>query len=69
MNPIASHLEQFQLLTEEDRAFVAQVAVRHDYPKHHLLVREGEVCNYLYFVAGGLARNYYRDRRDVTTAT
>lgn len=68
MNPIAVHLEQFQSLTDEDRAFVAQVAVRHEYPKQHLLMRAGDVCNYLYFVADGLARNYYyRDGRDVTT--
>ncbi|WP_461053636.1 Crp/Fnr family transcriptional regulator [Spirosoma arcticum] len=68
MNPIASHLEKFQPLTDADRAFVAEVAVRHDYPKHYLLMRAGEVCNYLYFVADGRARNfYYKDGRDVTT--
>lgn len=68
MNPIASHLEKFQSLTDEDREHVAQVAVRHEYPKHHLLMREGDVCNHLFFVADGLARNfYYKDGRDVTT--
>jgi CRP-like cAMP-binding protein len=68
MNPIALHLERFQPLTNQDRAFVAQVAVRHEYPKHHLLMRAGEVCQHLYFVADGLARNfYYKDGRDVTT--
>lgn len=68
MNPLVAHLEQFQPLTEEERAFVAQVAVRHEYPKHHLLMRAGEVCNSLYFITDGLARNfYYKDGRDVTT--
>lgn len=68
MNPIAAHLERYQPLTDEDRASLAQVAVRHDYPKHHLLMREGDVCQYLYYIADGLARNYYyKDGRDVTT--
>ncbi len=68
MNPIVAHLERYQPLTEADKAHVTKVAVRHEYPKHHLLMREGEVCQYLYFVADGLARNYYyKDGRDVTT--
>jgi CRP-like cAMP-binding protein len=68
MNPIVAHLEQFHPLTDADKAHIAQVTVRHDYPKNHLLMREGDICNYLFFVADGLARNfYYKDGRDVTT--
>ena len=68
MNPIVSLLEHYQPLSDGDRSFIERVSVRHEYPKHQVLLQEGQVCNYLFFVADGLARNfYYKDGRDVTT--
>ncbi|WP_177199879.1 Crp/Fnr family transcriptional regulator [Flexibacter flexilis] len=37
------------------------------FPKNHILIREGDVCNRLYFIDKGLARIfYYKDGKEIT---
>lgn len=67
-HPIVKHLERYHPISDEDKAYIEQIAVWHEYPKHELLLRAGSVCNHVYFVVDGLIRNfYYKDGRDVTT--
>jgi len=46
---------------------VADVLLRLELPKDHLLVRQNTVCDYLYFIENGLTRTfYYKHEKDVT---
>ncbi|BDS12947.1 Crp/Fnr family transcriptional regulator [Aureispira anguillae] len=37
------------------------------FPKHHILHREGTICNHLYIIEKGIARAYYyKDGKDIT---
>lgn len=70
MNPA---LEKYALavspLSMESRAAFFGSFKRWDVPKEHFLVREEQVCNYLFFVVKGAVRIFYyknekRNRRD-----
>lgn len=67
MDTFLRQLDAIYHLPEPARhAFLGQwKPMRH--PKGHALVREGSVCNHLYYVSKGLVRIYYHKRdREVT---
>lgn len=67
MDTFLRQLDAIYHLPEPARhAFLGQwKPMRH--PKGHALVREGSVCNFLYYVSKGLVRIYYHKRdREVT---
>lgn len=54
-------------LTMDSRKAIAKVLVKKEAEKGETLVKEGSVCNYLYFIEAGLTRTYYyKDNRYIT---
>lgn len=44
-----------------------KITLKKSLPKHHLLHREGTICNHIFMVEQGLARSfYYKDGKDIT---
>jgi CRP/FNR family transcriptional regulator, anaerobic regulatory protein len=39
-----------------------------EYPRHHLLLKEGDVCNYMWIVIKGLVRVYYNKNDEEITS-
>ena len=57
----------FGPLSVEARNALRSILVRKEAQKGEVLVKEGSVCNYLYFVESGLTRTYYyKEDRYVT---
>ncbi|MFL5808235.1 MAG: Crp/Fnr family transcriptional regulator [Flavisolibacter sp.] len=55
-------------LTDEMRERLTTITSIKEYPKKHLLLQEGQVAHYAYFVVKGLARAYYiTDGKEITT--
>ena len=58
---------QFTALSAESKEELSAHLKRSELPKGHVLVRQGSVCNFVYFVGSGLIRTFYfRDGKDVT---
>lgn len=51
-------MQQFGVLGPELAATVQRMVVRDELPKKTFLLREGRVCNHLWLIEKGLARNY-----------
>ena len=56
-----SFLKQFGELPDEVAVEIEKIVKRKEFPKKHILLKKGKVCNYLYFVEKGLARNYFEE--------
>lgn len=62
-----SLLLQFEPLPKEAISVIESKLQRLELPKRHILLKQGSVCNYLFFIEKGMARNYYeRDKTDLT---
>lgn len=60
-------LEQFGDFSEEIHNAIESKLQRIELPKRHILLKKGKVCNHLYFMEKGLARNYYEeDNKELT---
>ncbi len=59
--PLISFLSQFGTLPEEVITDIDAVSQRMEFPKKHILLKKGKVCNYLYFIEKGLARNFFEE--------
>ncbi|HQV77079.1 MAG TPA: Crp/Fnr family transcriptional regulator [Chitinophagales bacterium] len=61
-------LRQFGELPDELARAIQEKSTYLELPKKHILFRQGKVCNQLYFIEKGLARNYYEvDGKEQTT--
>ncbi len=62
------HIKTFFPLTDEAAVELLGKSRWHNFPRHHLLHREGEVCNRLWFIETGIVRWFYHDEdgRDIT---
>ncbi len=69
MDDFSTLLEKFQGVSDEaKKAFAGRMEVSME-EKGTLLVKEGEVSEYLFYVAEGSARSYYlRESRDITVS-
>ena len=66
MQPLFSFLEDVNRLPEEAKVLILEKTRIKHYPKGHLLFREGQVCQYMYFMASGLARIFHcKDDKEV----
>lgn len=54
-------LKQFGDLPEQVIEAIDAKMQRMELPKKHILLKKGKVCNYLYFVEKGLARNFFEE--------
>lgn len=69
MNQLITSLERYGPVSDADKEFIRQRSIRREYGKHQHIIREGHVCNHIYFVLSGLTRFYYvRDGRDITSS-
>lgn len=55
----ADFINSLTPLNPEERQYVIDEIPVQSFPKGHLLLQEGEVMNYLYFVVKGCIRKYY----------
>jgi CRP-like cAMP-binding protein len=63
---IQSFGEIAKISREGEEAFLS-IALQKDVPKNEVLLREGNLCNQIYFIEKGTARTfYYRDGKDIT---
>jgi len=68
MKKIIEALEEFAPLSEEIQQAIASIIIIKELPKGHLLLKEGETCRHLGFIAKGIIRAYYyQDGKDITT--
>lgn len=57
----------FGPMTEQSREALASILVKKEAVKGQTLVKEGSVCNFLYFIESGLTRTYYfKDGKYIT---
>lgn len=69
MENFLSLLSKFPTTSDEAKRAFASHLEEFEVEKGFLLEREGQVSNYLYFVAVGSARSYYiRENRDITVS-
>lgn len=72
MEQIKTYLEDSSRLTgyipsEKDWEIILPKLVRKEFPKKHLLTKEGQTENYLHFIENGIARFYIpKEENDVT---
>lgn len=61
-------LDRLHPLTEEMKERLLHITTIKEYPKKHVILKEGQVSNYACFVLHGLARAYYdTDGKEVTS--
>lgn len=58
---IISFLQEFGDLPNEVIEAIEKTTQKMELPKRHVLLKKGKVCNYLYFLEKGLARNYFEE--------
>ena len=67
MNNFINYLHTIYKLSDETKSDLENCLVTFEFSKNHTLLKQGQVCNYLYFVDKGLLRLfYYRDGKDIT---
>jgi CRP-like cAMP-binding protein len=60
-------LKQFGELPDIAVAAIDTKVQRMELPKKHILLKKGKVCNFLYFIEKGLARNFFEeDNKELT---
>jgi len=60
-------LKQFGELPDIVVAAIDTKVQRMELPKKHILLKKGKVCNFLYFIEKGLARNFFEeDNKELT---
>jgi len=68
LDALRQYISGFVSLTNEEFASLADMLVIRNFEKKELLIREGEVENYLNFLVKGLARKYfYKDKAEIIT--
>jgi len=67
LNRLVKIFEQFNGLDENSIDLFLDIAVLRNFKKGELLVREGEICDKLFFIEQGTVRSfYYKEVKDVT---
>ncbi len=64
---LISFLTQFGELPESVITAIKSKVQILEFPKKHILLKKGKVCNYLYFVQKGLARNFFEEENKELT--
>lgn len=66
-NPIIKFLNAFEKLPDDVRVAIELATIQMEFPKKHILLKKGNVCQYLYYIQKGLARNYYEEENKELT--
>jgi CRP-like cAMP-binding protein len=67
MNDFLETISHITKLSPESVSALSGIVKRMELPKGHLLLREGGVCNFFYYIEKGLTRTfYYKDGKDIT---
>ncbi|MEO0895096.1 MAG: Crp/Fnr family transcriptional regulator [Bacteroidota bacterium] len=67
MHPVRAYIHQYQSLQNEEWEEILPCLERKEYPANHTLLREGQICEKLYFLEEGLIRFYtLRDGNDIS---
>lgn len=62
-----STIRAFDTLSEEAELALRDKLIIEEYPKNHILIKEGKVCHHLYFLVKGCLRGYYlNDGKEIT---
>jgi signal-transduction protein with cAMP-binding, CBS, and nucleotidyltransferase domain len=65
---LISFFSRFDKVTEELSDIIQEFSVQLTLPKKSLLLKSGEICNHLYFIKKGVARNFVNDgNKELTT--
>jgi CRP-like cAMP-binding protein len=68
-NELIDYLSSYMPLNEDEKRAIVDLDVFRSYKKNTILVKEGQMCNYAYFVIKGCIRRYYIiDGEEKTTA-
>lgn len=68
MNPLKNFIEKYTNLSVEDWEFIENSFERKEYSKDELILTEGKVCRYFYFLEEGLVRFFIsHDGEELTT--
>lgn len=59
MEQLLQHLQQFYQLSEDAQQVLPDYFTRMILPKNELLITQGKVCRYLYFLEQGCLRGFY----------
>lgn len=59
IEPMTTHLSMLHPLNQEDLECIAEVAELASFNKKELIVEEGQVAKYMYFVTKGACRQYF----------
>jgi CRP-like cAMP-binding protein len=67
MDNFINYLHTISKLSDDTKSDLENCLETFNFPKNHALLKQGQICNYLYFVDNGLLRLfYYRDGKDIT---
>ena len=67
MNEFINYIKQYINLSDEARKQIFDLALVEEVPKGYILLKEGRICERLYFVVEGTIRTYhYQDGKDIT---
>lgn len=67
MNHFIDYIKRYVNLTKEIENEIKNLILIEETPKGHLLLKEGKVCERLYFISKGTLRTYhYQDGKDIT---
>jgi CRP/FNR family transcriptional regulator, anaerobic regulatory protein len=67
MENFINYLHTISKLSDDTKSDLANCLTTFDFEKNKIILKQGQVCNYLYFVDKGLLRLfYYYDAKDIT---
>lgn len=67
MNAFIDFIKQYIALSEEAKTEISDLLLIEDVPKGHTILKEGRVCERMYFIAKGTLRMFhYQDGKDIT---
>ena len=67
MKEIKNFIESYSILSDSDWNLINQSFDRKEFNKNEIILNEGSICRYFYFLESGLIRFYYNiDGNDIT---
>ncbi|MCE7996079.1 MAG: Crp/Fnr family transcriptional regulator [Roseivirga sp.] len=68
MQALLSYMKYYVTLTPEEEEAVLETYKVKTFPKGHILIHEGQVCQHMYFILKGVCRTYHdHTKKEVTT--
>lgn len=68
MEALLSYIRYYVTLSPEEEQAVRDTYKMKTYPKGHILIHEGQVCQHMFFISKGVCRTYHdHSKKEVTT--